>query len=250
MLQNLIKWLLVFGSVTVLGLHAEPSHLHQAVASGDVQRVNELLQQGVSPEERDDQGQTPLFLAVQSEGREMVMLLLRHHADVGARDAQGCTPFLIAAAHDQTVAALLLLDQGAKLGATDKDGNSALHYAASTGSLRMVEFLLARGLDLEKTNRHHRTPLMAAILGSPLFETSEVGERVQAAELLLTRGANPNAQDLEGNMPLHLSASADALSPFTRLLLRHGGDASARNKAGQTPADIISKRRQASIVNR
>ena len=54
---------------------------------------------------------------------------------------------------------------------------------------------------------------------------------VRLAGLLLSKGANPNVRDADGNTPLHLAKDGAAIAQ----LLRHGADVSVANKAGETP---------------
>ena len=53
---------------------------------------------------------------------------------------------------------------------------------------------------------------------------------LRLAGLLLSKGANPNTRDVNGNTPLHLANAWQV----TAQLLRHGADVSAVNKAGES----------------
>lgn len=73
-------------------------------------------------------------------------------------------------------------------------------------------------------------------LDEALVVASEEGH-FEAVHLLLRRGANPNARMLE-TTPLCQAAKSSRLD-VARLLVAHGADVNARNKAGQTPLTCL-----------
>jgi hypothetical protein len=74
-----------------LGAGAQPS-LPAAVTAGDAGRLTQLLDQGLSPQQADSAGRTPLLLAVIAKRPDMVQLLLARGADPNAADPAGETP--------------------------------------------------------------------------------------------------------------------------------------------------------------
>ncbi len=89
----------------------------------------ELLNKGISVNERDDCGRTPLMFAARNGRDDAVAALLHHGANVNAADGEGNTALHHAATGGHCDAAALLLKAGADLGAKSKDGLTPLEKA-------------------------------------------------------------------------------------------------------------------------
>jgi len=103
--------------------------LHDAARRGDLQRLQEFLQDG---------------------------------KDVNSKDFKGVTPLGYAVGHDQLSVVKVLIDAKANLNDVDSAGNSAVHFAAGYGRVKVLEHLLARGANASKVNQMGLTPLGAA----------------------------------------------------------------------------------------
>lgn len=109
---------------------AHAMNLVEAVRSGDVTRVTELLNLPGTDVNQTDNDFTALDWAVLNGDEAMARLLLEHGAAVDPQDKiVGYTP---------------------------------LHYAASYGYVAIVRLLLENGADINKTNYRGMTPLQAA----------------------------------------------------------------------------------------
>jgi hypothetical protein len=104
-------------------------NLHDAARRGDLQRVQEFLQDG---------------------------------KDVNAKDFKGVTALGYAVGHDQLSVVKVLIDAKANLNDVDSAGNSAVHFAAGYGKKTILEHLLARGATASKVNQMGMTPFAAA----------------------------------------------------------------------------------------
>ncbi|MCD0451918.1 ankyrin repeat domain-containing protein [Actinocorallia sp. API 0066] len=169
--------------------------LVDAARAGKLDRVSELLAEGVPPDLPDSEGTTALYAAAVAGHGEAVRALLEAGADpnrASLGDSDGL-PLCGAACwgHDQTVAALL--EGGAEPDRTESFDWTPLKWAATGGHTAVVSLLLRHGAD---PNVATRTP--------PLHLAAERGA-VDVVRLLLGHGADPAATDAEGRTALDLA---------------------------------------------
>jgi uncharacterized protein len=158
--------------------------------------VNGLLAGGFDPNERDDKGQVPLFVALRSESSQVVAALLAHpKTEIDAVNAHGETPVMMAALRGNLVLTRQLLDRGARIA---REGWTPLHYAASGPEPKVVELLLDRGAPIDARSPNGTTPLMmAARYGA-----------IDAADLLARRGANRSLRNDRGLTAVEFATTA------------------------------------------
>jgi ankyrin repeat protein len=123
----------------------------------------------------DEQGRTPLHLALQRGNIELISYLLDQRGQdrptlastTWESDRRGRTLLHYAIESRRTEAVDILLKAGFDdIGAVDFDGRSALHHAASKGNLVAVKKLLDAGAshDLSALDKDFRSPLQVAAL--------------------------------------------------------------------------------------
>lgn len=162
--------------------------LFTAITRDDISRVQELLDQGVHIESRDDVngGETPLIKAVQYDKVDIVELLLKRGADSRAKTFYSKeNALIVASSAGRDKALILLLERGQPdLEARDRNGRTALMRASSKGYEKEILALLAAGADIEAKDAENRTALMeASRFGYP-----------QTVKLLKKKGACNNQE--------------------------------------------------------
>lgn len=146
--------------------------------------------------------ETILHSAVTHKHIEIVKLLLARGADVNVQDMYLNTPLHKAAAKFECIAiAQLLIENGADVNAINKSGKTALYEAIESSyfqgirSVKMVELLLDHGVDVNAIvcDEKKLTPLLWAV----------IERQKEIVKLLLKRGANRKAVDIDGNTALY-----------------------------------------------
>lgn len=136
----------------------ERTALHAAAAAGHDRIATDLLDAGAAVDPRDENKETPLFLAAMNDRLPTVRLLISRGADVNAKGRDGMTPLLYAAARGHAEIGVVLLEAGADATAASRDKESALHRAVSSNALPLVKELVSRGADPLAKNKYGATP--------------------------------------------------------------------------------------------
>lgn len=169
-----------------LAMAGPAEDLLNAAMRDDGYRIGVLLLRGGDPNVRDEQGQTPLHIALKDDGDKAVKSLLSHPAlDVNAVNAAGETPLMLAALRGRLDTARLLVQRGAQI---NREGWSPLHYACSGPDEGVAAWLLSQGAEIDARSPNGSTPLMMAAGYGGL----------STAELLLKAGAKAKLQNEQG----------------------------------------------------
>lgn len=207
----------------------------EAVRHGDLVAVRALLQ--AAPElvsaARKMTGESIVLPAVFRRRLDVAVLVAeRTELDAFEAAAVGCIPRLVA----------LLETNPAIIRERMSNGWTIAHLAAFAGQSVALRRVLDAGADPSATVRDAmaNTPLHLAVTGvcNPTV-----------IELLVRRGASPNARAASGITPLHNAASRGAAQAVD-LLLHLGADPAAHMDTGQTPAMIASAKNHTIIARR
>jgi ankyrin repeat protein len=225
--------------------------VHQAVARGDVRKVQKLVRKGADLSTPDNSGRTALHVALEklealaeemedaaddateeeaqssaatltttrgpssAEWLEMLRCLLHHQASIDARDTQDRAPIHVAVRAGLHEAARLLIDAGAEPTMLCK-GRSTLHQAVLRGDPQMVALLL----DAAKMPRGGPAP-------PPVEYVNGIGP--------------------DGWSALGLAARAGHVATV-KALLDAGADRAAVNRNGKTVLDIARLNKRVDVV--
>ncbi|EWZ00274.1 hypothetical protein FOYG_00157 [Fusarium oxysporum NRRL 32931] len=219
------------------GIEDEPI-LSLAAKNCDGKLTKFLLERGASAKAKDRLRKTPLHRAAEREGTVTIMeALLSYGAEIDARDDQGRTPLILALMYASIDEIGFLIGQGADVTAQDEEDETCLHQAMrrKNATLEVVRLLLENGARADARSRSGQTCLHSfARRGTVKTSTSDI------IQLVTSRGTDLNANDNDGNTPLHLMTKyrhVDDLSTFADL---PGLDLNARNRRGKTPMHVAA----------
>ncbi len=137
----------------------------------------------------------------------------------------------------------MLLDVVANASAKDNCGRTPLHqllanysHHGSEGYLGFVRQLLEHGVDVNAEDEEHATALHWAFDHRGL----------EVAPVLLDHGANPNAENNLGEIPLHRLLKQNYFREVrvlgtVQLSLEHGAQPNGQDKDGVTPLQLTSR---------
>jgi ankyrin repeat protein len=233
-------------------LSAESSPLHFACLRDNQVTAQLLVKAGAPLDQPDADGNTPLHIAAahRSNNTNLTKLLISAGAPLDLTNRAGQTPLRLAIKSEWTGDAELLLKAGARKD-IGLENTTLLHIAAAQSRAAHVSVLLAAGLAVDARDGQGRTPLQCAVTKLNLT----------AMELLLTKGADINAMDLNGDTALHQiclqrvdsiyitqgdearQALAAKREPprlhLTGWLLDHGANPNLTNHKGRTPLELL-----------
>jgi cytohesin len=127
--------------------------LHEAAKEGHCNIVQLMLDNGLDPDVRTDDGDTPLSLAADGDFPAVVDMLLSLGCNVNNRDCDNETPVHRAAYNGNLEMVVKLVNAGANPDCRSKLNMSPLWIAVYKDSLKMVNYLLVKNVELEVVSR-------------------------------------------------------------------------------------------------
>lgn len=238
--------------------------LHLASQNGFHSTANLLLHYGIDISPKNNDGKTPLDIAIETKDAEMKQLLktnlnLFKHAKAGCLPGviKAClagasvnatqsiemrrnfTPLHMAAlgSRNNTAVVKFLIDTGALVNVKTSDNNIPLHYAALRGYRAITKLLLKAGELVNTKNTSGNTPLfLAASNGHQAVVT-----------LLLEAKALVNVQTNYRQTPLH-GAATEGRETVVPLLLAAGALVNEQDLAGNTPLHLAAASGNQTVV--
>lgn len=135
-----------------------------------------------------------------------------------------------------------ILPIGSKRIITQYEKNEKLFFYMNLGELDKVIEALNEGADVNSTEQNY-SPHNADMGDAPIH-VAVLDQNLEMTELLLRKGADPNAMNKEKMTPLHYVADSrfPNIIELATTLLNHGADIHIEGKHGKTPLDLFESR--------
>ncbi|XP_066510425.1 histone-lysine N-methyltransferase EHMT1-like [Hoplias malabaricus] len=217
-----------------------PKQLYCSAKRGELQRVMEMLVEGVDPnlQMESERRRTPLHAASAEGHKEICHILVQAGANLDMCDDQQRTPLMDACENNHIEVVEYLLKAGASTTHKDVRGSTCLHMVARGGHSGILQHLLSSSLiDVNCKDDGGWTPITWA--------TENMHK--EQVKLLIAKGADVHIRDKEENICLHWAAFAGC-DDIAQLLLENRSDLQALNIHRDTPLHIAVRQNQLDCV--
>lgn len=184
--------------------------LAKTVANEDVAGARESIARDSDVNGKEEDGTTPLHIAVENGNLEMIQLLLDAGAKINARNNERETPLMKIDEDASAELVRLLVRYGAKINRIANNGDTALTRAAGAATAEVTKELVGAGAQLDLQNSEGKTALMQAAAANEL----------ETVRVLVLAGANVNLKDTHGETAWDKTSSDD----IEKLLESYGAD--------------------------
>ena len=233
---------------------AAGKQLIAAAAAGNKADVEALLDVNYAEELTDvnfvdGEGFTALHVATASDHKETVSLLLDKGANVDAANNQGLTPLFLAIWKGHSILAkTLILERDASIDVTTSDGTSLLVVAAGSGEFDVAKTLLDRGARVEPPDDGLGGSLAKMLVAAAGCSKNVPGATFVINHLLDERGVAVDAPDGMGRRALHEAAARGHVALAT-LLISRGASVEEPSSDGHRPLFEAAANGQVDSIN-
>jgi len=198
--------------------------LHYAAQWNLLSAIPIIIKNGISVEDTNATGQTPIFMAITNDSPPTIKVLIDNNANIEARDTQGNSLLHAAVRWNALKSASFLIDNGIDTNVFSLNGNTPLHDAVALGMSEIESLLIAKGANLEVRNIDGNTPFMEAVRGAI----------TASIEKLASSGADTSTRNIRGDTPLHIAVNMDK-PDIVAILIKMNASIHARNTKNRTP---------------
>lgn len=207
--------------------------LHKAVIRSDKEKIKNLVSTGVNLEERDKNGETALFYALDNNRINIARFLIENHADVNVVNYFGRPVVQGAIVNNQYDLIKLMIDHNLNL--QNSNGNStALTIVCNRKQVnfKILQLFVDKGVDINAKDKNQYSPLM--------YLTIKEEPNLDIIRYMIKKGADVNAKDRSGKSIIRLLIESRTLNlDLVKLLVENGADINSKDKDGQSIFDFI-----------
>ncbi len=218
-------------------------NIHESCKTGNMRELNQWLSLGVDLNQKDENGYAPLHYACEYGHEDVIRKLLDRKAKVNLlTKATLLSPMaclVLGRLNDKLSEPEMvriigtLKMAGGDINPTSEEAVPPVKAIVSQGNMELLDFFMSLHVHIFVVDSDKRSMLHHIALNPNANSLAIV-------ELFVKRGLDVNAQDCDGNTPLHL-----ALMPFQKDVAKHlmdsGADPKIKNWKGISPEKIVKQ---------
>ncbi|MFK8268532.1 ankyrin repeat domain-containing protein [Capnocytophaga cynodegmi] len=187
---------------------------------------------GVSPNQKDKEGLTPLF-TLSSRHKDITVLnyFLDKGNSINQLDKEGNTPLINASSRNSLEVVSLLENKSSNINTTNNQGHSALTSAVARNTSDVVSYLIKKGADINVKDVKGNT-LVYYLLES--YTPKDIKKFDEKWNILAEKGLNFAQNQEKGNNIYHLAVDKADLNLLQKVVSVNV-DINAKNQDGLTP---------------
>lgn len=190
---------------------------------GDISTVTKLVSHGVNIDGRNQDGKTPLVVAIENRQLPVFTKLLELGASKDVKDsAKKLPPLFWAASVGDLEMAKVLLQRGCKPNQKNMYGHAYFLDIIDKGDVDMVQLLLDHGAKANTTD----------LYGRPAIHHAYSANNLAMLKLLHSRGGSVNASDMTG-CPMLILALQENKDDIFDFLIEYGANINCKTATGQ-----------------
>ncbi|MCA7010493.1 ankyrin repeat domain-containing protein [Wolbachia endosymbiont of Tribolium confusum] len=208
--------------------------LHVAIQGNKSSTVKFLLNKGASIQVKDKDGKTPLDLAKQEGYTNIVQMIEQRQSDLDEE--------LLTAVRDGNLNEVEdLVSQNANVNTRDIYSWTPLHWATFKDHLEIARFLMKKGADINAADK--------GPYGKKSIHVAAENNSKDIIEFFLSKGVGINDTDKQGYTPLHYAAWRGRLE-VAKFLIEKGADMNAADTstAGKKPIHVAAENNNRDII--
>lgn len=167
------------------------------------QELKKRVADWINTPAKTEQGYYPLHFASFHGNVQMIKLLMRNRANYKVRTNEGINMLHVAAQGDNAFSLTYFRSKGLSIMSVDREKSTPLHWACVAGSDTAIYYLQSWGVDVNARDFLDYTPLHLAVRYVSRFPST------RAIKELLIKGADRDAQEKNGLMPIDLCDSVE-----------------------------------------
>ena len=175
-----------------------PKNFIEAAKTGQLKKVENFIEAGMSVDVKNDDGKTALMEATSNNQKEVIKLLISKGANINEKDKNGKTSILMACENGNSEIIKLLVGKDTEELITKLEIKFIPENfidVSRKGQLKIVESFISAGMSVDVKDNLGKTALMEATSNN----------QKEVIKLLISKGANINEKDKNGKTPILLA---------------------------------------------